>query len=134
MLIQFTPSGGILPNTLGDDANKFAVVVEQIGGSSILQSEALAGGANVVLFARGNVGGEFVFRSSKTYADYQTTFSQFRTEYGRLNQKGTLIIVESATVLTMAGAVLKSVQRLFDGQSAGTRMSIRYNFAITTIL
>jgi hypothetical protein len=133
MLIQFTPSGGILPATLADDANKFAAVIEQLGGNSIAQVEPLAGGLNPALFARGNVGGDLVFRSSKTYADYQTTFAQFKTEYARLNQKGTLMLTEGVQTLTFANAVLKGLQRMFDGSSSGTRMGIRYTFTITTI-
>src|SRR6185312_4645206 len=97
-----------IPVTLGDDGSKFAVVVEQLGGSCVAQSETLAGGANLALFPRGNVGGEFVFRSSKTYASYHATFAQFQTEYGRLNQQGTLTLIEGAITLTFANAVLKA--------------------------
>ena len=132
MNIQFTPAGGS-PATLGDDATKFAVVVEQLGGSCIAQVESLAGAANLVLFTRGNVGGEFVFRSSKTYTDYQTTFTQFLTEYGRLNQQGTLVIAEGAVTLTFANVILRAVHRIFDTQHSGAHMGIRYTFAITTI-
>ncbi|HXS67950.1 MAG TPA: hypothetical protein VN761_03850 [Candidatus Polarisedimenticolia bacterium] len=133
MQIQFTPNTGLTPVTLGDDGSKFAVVVEQLGGACVAQSETLAGGANLALFPRGNVGGEFVFRSSKTYASYHATFAQFQTEYGRLNQQGTLTLIEGAVTLTFANAVLKAVQRIFDGQHSGSRMGIRYTFAITTI-
>ena len=132
MNIQFTPAGGS-PATLGDDAATFAVVVEQLGGSCVAQVESLAGGANLALFTRGNVGGEFVFRSSKTYADYQTTFTQFLAEYGRLNQQGTLVITEGAVTLTFANVILRAVQRIFDAQHSGARMGVRYTFAITTI-
>jgi hypothetical protein len=132
MNIQFTPADGS-PATLGDDAAKFAVVVEQLGGSCIAQVESLAGAANLALFTRGNVGGEFVFRSSKTYADYQTTFAQFLAEYGRLNQQGTLVITEGSVTLTLTNVILRAVQRLFDAQHSGARMGIRYTFAITTI-
>jgi len=132
MNIQFTPAGGS-PATLGDDAAKFAVVVEQLGGSCIAQVESLAGGANFALFTRGNVGGEFVFRSSKTHTDYQTTFTQFLVEYGRLNQQGALVITEGDVTLTLANVILRAVQRIFDAQHSGARMGIRYTFAITTI-
>jgi len=133
MQIQFTPSTSLTPVTLGDDASKFAVVVEQLGGSCVAQSETLAGGANLAWFPRGNVGGELAFRSSKTYASYHDTFTQFRTEYGRLNQQGTLVLIEGAVTLTFASVVLKEVQRIFDAQHSGAHMGIRYNFAITTI-
>jgi hypothetical protein len=132
MKIQFTPTGGS-PAILADDAAKFAVVVEQLGGFCIAQVESLAGGANLALFTRGNVGGEFVFRSSKTYADYQTTFTQFLTEYGRLNQQGTLVITEGEATLTFSNVILRTVHRIFDAQHSGARMGIRYTFAITTI-
>src|SRR5882757_6085306 len=105
MKIQFTPGTGLIPVTLGDDAGKFAVVVEHLGGSCLAQSEALAGGANPALFPRGNVGGEFIFRSSKTYAHYRDTFTQFQTEYSRLNQQGTLVLTEGAVTLTFANAI-----------------------------
>jgi hypothetical protein len=132
MKIQFTPSGGSA-TTLGDDAAKFAVAVEQLGGACLAQVEALAGGANLALFTRGNVGGEFIFRSSKTYADYETTFTQFHTEYSRLNQQGALVLTEGAVTLTFANVIARSVQRIFDAQHSGARMGIRYTFAITTI-
>jgi len=132
MNIQFTPIGGSAA-TLGDDATKFAVVVEQLGGACLAQVEALAGGANLALFTRGNVGGEFIFCSSKTYADYETTFTQFLTEYGRLNQQGTLALTEGMVTLTFANVILRAVQRIFDAQHSGARMGIRYTFAITTI-
>jgi hypothetical protein len=132
VLIQFTPSGGSAA-TLGDDANKFAVVIEQFVGQSVQQREPLYGGANPVDFVRGNVGGELVFRSSKSYADYATTFTQFKTEYGRLNQKGSLVITQNAVTVTFANAVCKGVQRIFDAQNTGVHMGIRYTFAITTV-
>lgn len=132
MNIQFTPAGGS-PATLGDDAAKFAVVVEQLGGSCIAQLEPLAGSHNLALITRGNVGGEFVFRSSKTYSDYQTTFTQFLAEYSRLNAQGALVVTEGAVTITFANAILRAVQRIFDAQHSGTRMGIRYTFAISTI-
>lgn len=133
MNIQFTPSTGLIPVTLGDDASKFAILVEHLGGSCLIQNDALAGGVNPATFARGNISGEIIFRSSKTYASYQATFSQFQTEYSRLNQAGTLVLTESGTTLTFANAVLKAVQRIFDAQHSGAHMGIRYTFAITTI-
>ena len=132
MNIQFMPTEGSVV-TLGDDAVKFAVAVEQLGGASIAQVESLAGGANLALFPRGNIGGEFIFRSSKTYASYQETFSQFHTEYGRLNQQGALVLTEGAITLTFASAILRTVHRIFDAHHSGARMGIRYTFAITTI-
>jgi hypothetical protein len=132
--IQFTPSTELTPVTLGDDASKFAVTVEQLGGSCLTQVESLAGGANPALFPRGNIGGEFIFRSSKSYASYHATFTQFQAEYGRLNQQGTLALTEGGVTLTFVNAVLKAVQRIFDAQNSGARMGIRYTFAITTIL
>jgi hypothetical protein len=132
MRIEFTPTGGSAA-TLGDDASKFAVVVEQLGGSCLAQVEALAGGANPALFTRGNVGGEFIFRSSKTYSDYETTFTQFLAEYARLNQQGALVLTEGAVTLTFANVIVRAVQRIFDAQHSGARMGVRYTFAITTI-
>jgi hypothetical protein len=132
MKVQFTPTAGSAA-TLGDDAAKFAIVVEQLGGSCLAQVEALAGGANLALFTRGNVGGEFIFRSSKTYADYETTFTQFLAEYARLNQQGALVLTEGAVTLTFANVILRRVQRIFDAQHSGARMGVRYTFAITTI-
>jgi len=88
--IQFTPINDLIPVTLGDDASKFAMTIEHLGGSCVAQIEPLAGGANPAMFPRGNIGGEFIFRSSKTYASYHITFAQFQTEYSRINQQGTL--------------------------------------------
>jgi hypothetical protein len=133
MQIQFTPNTDLTPVTLGDDASKFAIVVEQLAGVSIAQVEALAGGANPALFPQGNIGGEFIFRSSKSYATYHETFAQFQAEYGRLNQQGALVLTEGDVTLTFANALLKAVQRIFDAQNSGARMGIRYTFSITTI-
>jgi hypothetical protein len=133
MQIQFTSNTDLIAVTLGDDASKFAIVVEQFAGASIAQVEALAGGANPVLLPQGNIGGEFIFRSSKTYATYHETFAQFLAEYGRLNQQGALVLTEGSVTITFANAVLKGVQRIFDAQNSGARMGIRYTFAITTI-
>jgi hypothetical protein len=131
--IQFTPNAGLIPVTLGDDASRFAIVVEQLGGASLAQVEALAGGAHQAMFARGNVGGELIFRSSKSYASYHDTFAQFLTEYGRLNQQGSLVLTEGAVTLTFANAILRGIQRLFDAHHSGAHMGIRYTFAISTI-
>lgn len=133
MLIQWTPNGGLLPVTLGDDASKFACVLEQMGGAAVAQIEPLAGGPFKVSFPRGNVDGELVFNSSKTYASYAETFTQFKTEYGRLNQQGTLVLKEGAITLTFANAIVKGVQRMFGGPAGGARMAIRYTFNITTL-
>lgn len=122
-----------MPITLGDDANKFQIVIEQLGGVAVAQVDPLLGGANPALFPRGNVGGDFVFRSAKTYADYKTTFTQFKTEYARLNQQGTILLTEGTVTMTFANVILKGVQRIFDGQASGSHMGIRYTFAITTI-
>jgi hypothetical protein len=133
MQIHFTPTGASAPVTLGDDADKFAVAVEQLSGTSLAQIESLAGGATLAVFPRGNVGGQFVFRSSKSYATYHETFAQFLAEYSRLNQQGSLVLTEGAVALTFAGAILRGVERLFDAHHSGARMGIRYTFAITTI-
>lgn len=119
--------------TLGDDSAKYGIVVEQWGGTAIEQREPLAGAANMTLFPRGNVGGDFVFRSAQSYADYETTFSQFATLYGYLNQQGALVVTQDSITLTMDGAVLKAVARLFDTAHAGVFMAVRYNFGITTL-
>lgn len=132
MNIQFTPTGGSAV-TLGDDAEKFAVTVEQLGGASVAQVESLAGGANLALFPRGNIGGEFIFRSSKTYASYRDTFAQFLVEYGRLNRQGALVLTEGDVTLTFANVILRAMHRIFDARHSGARMGIRYTFAITTI-
>jgi hypothetical protein len=79
------------------------------------------------------VGGEFICRSSKTYADYETTFTQFLAEYARLNQQGALGLTEGAVTLTFANVIVRAVQRIFDAQHSGARMGVRYTFAITTI-
>jgi hypothetical protein len=130
--LQWTATG-LLAATLGDDAAKFVVAIEQIGGQSVDQSEQLAGGPNLALFPRGNVGGSIVFRSTKTYATVAATFAQFKTEYARLNQQGVLDLIEGGTTLHFPNAVLKGVQRIFGSDSGGARMGIRYTFDITTI-
>jgi hypothetical protein len=133
MKMQWTPNIGLVPVTLGDDAAKFATAIEQLGGQSISQEDALAGGPNLAIFPRGNVGGTVAFRSTKTYASVAATHTTFRAEYGRLNQQGLLELIEGAVVLRFPNSILKGVQRIFDGASGGARMSLRYTFAITTI-
>jgi len=131
--IEFTPSIGTDAVTLGDDASKFAVIVEQLGASAMAQAESLAGAGYQAVFTRGNVMGEFVFTSAKTYPDYATTFTQFLAEYSRLNQQGTLKLTEGTVILQFLNATLKGVQRIFGDANCGAHMGIRYTFTITAI-
>jgi hypothetical protein len=132
MLIQFTPAGGSAA-TLGDDANKYVVVIEQLGGESRVQIEPLYRAPNPLPLVRDNISGEFVFTSAKTYADYKTTFTQFKTEYARLNKQGSLVLTQDAVTLTFANAICRGVRRIWDAQRCGEHMGIRYTFAITTV-
>ncbi len=128
MKIEF-PSG----TTLGDDSVKQTIVVEQLAGQSAEQLDELFRGANVSRLARANVRGDFIFRSSKSYASYKATWTQWITEYARLNTQGTIVLTEGDVTVNFANAVLKGVQRTFDNEAGGVRMTIRYTFGITTI-
>lgn len=127
--VGFTPTGGSLA-TLGDDANKIATHIESIGGQSIDQVEPLDGAAAAVQFARGNVQGEFVFTAGKSHADRATAVNYFKAQFGKLNQKGSLVYTVDSATLTMAGAVLRAVTV---ADIVGLRWTIRYAFGITTV-
>lgn len=126
MKIEF-PSG----TTLGDDAVKHTIVIEQLGAATIVQSEPLAGADNVLNIPRGNRSGELVFTAAKSHASYSATFTAFLAEYNRLNTQGDLVLTQNAVVHTFASAILKAVERVPAGLSS--RLVVRYTFAFTTI-
>lgn len=128
MKVEFTPTGGTKA-TLADDASKHVVVLEELGGEAGEQVAPLFRGANPSRFPRGNVAGAVVFTAAKSHSTRDAAAAQAVTEYARLNQKGSLVFTIDTTVLTMAGAVLKSVRV----QLLGTRLSVVYTFGITTL-
>ena len=115
--------------TLGDDSAKQTIVLESLGGQSVEQVSPLARGTAVQRFARGNVSGDVVFSSSKSHATRAAAASAWKSEYGRLNEVGTLVLTIDATTLTYAGAVLRSVVGIPDG----VRWTLRYTFGVTTV-
>ena len=120
-------------STLADDtaSPKVAALIEQWGGSSIVQTEPLYGAVNQVNFPRGNVRGPVVFTAGCSSADIPTAVSAFKTAYGLLNTQDTLTVLKGATTLaTMANAVLRDVTRV---EWQGLWLRIRYTFEITTI-
>lgn len=131
MKIEWTKTGGSVV-TLGDDAARQTIVIESLGGQSLEQVERLFRATVVSRFARGNVAGEFVFTSAKSHADYGVALTFFKAEYARLNEAGSLVATQlpGPITLTMAGAILRGVQRV---AQEGLRWHLRYTFGITTI-
>lgn len=135
MIIQFTPVGAAQATTLANDTVRppYPATIEQLGGQSLVQLENLAGGANPALFPRGNVSGDFVFRSRQSYADLGTTWTVFQSMFALLNSQGTIVLMQDAATLMFSNAILKGVNRIFGSDTGGVHMEIRYTFAITTI-
>jgi hypothetical protein len=129
MKADFTPAGGSLAN-LGDDSLKWAVVLEQLGRKIEEQVDALAFSAVVSRIPRGNAQGECVFTAAKSHASQDAAASFFATEVGRVNGQGSLVLTFTAHTLTMANAVLGSVEKV---ESRGVWWQIRYRFGITTV-
>lgn len=131
MKATWTPSPGTLV-ILGEDAaaTRHTIVLDQLSGQSQEQVEELFQADAVARFARGNVGGECVFTAEKSHATYGAALTFFKAEYARLDEQGTLVLTEGAVTLTMAGAVLRGVER---ATQTGLRWGIRYTFGITTI-
>jgi hypothetical protein len=127
--IEFTPTGGSKA-TLGDDSSRHTIEIESLGGGAVVQALQRFRAAAVVYAQRGLVSGELTFTASKSHADRATAVGFFKTEYGRLNGQGQLVITEAATTLTMDGVVLRGVQCV---RFNGLRWTIRYTFAISTI-
>jgi hypothetical protein len=97
------------------------------------QREPLAGAANAVIFPRGNVSGDFVFRSGVTAKDYPGTLAIWAAVYALLNCQGTLVITQGSITNTALNAMLKKIERLFDDRCGGVFVGIRYTFGITTL-
>lgn len=123
-----TPSVGAVD--LGDDSGKITILIEQLGGASIEQVTPIFRAAAVQRLARGNVAGTCAFTVGKSHASVAAALTYFKAEYGRMNQKGTLVLTEGAVTLTMANAVLRSVSR---AAGTGLRWVVRYEFGMTTI-
>jgi hypothetical protein len=116
--------------TLGDDANKHAIVLESLGADSQEQVVPLARAANPLRFPRGNAAGEVAFTATKTHASRDAAASYAAGEIARLNQQGTLELTFDTHKLTCASATLKGVRAV---SVEGLRWTIRYTFGVTTI-
>ena len=128
MKIEWTPTGGSKV-TLGDDGAKHVIVLETVGAACVEQVSQLVRGDNPLRLHRGNVSGEFAFRSSKTYASHDAAATAFLTLHGSLDAAGELLVTFSSETWTFAGAVLRAVQAV---QINGVFWTFRFNFGITT--
>lgn len=130
-LIQFTKSGGLLPVTLGDDANKLTIELGEHSQECIVQKEPLAGAANPFQTPRGNNSGQFSFTSTFSYPTLDAMTAALKIALLLTGQQGTVVLTRGATTFTMANAILKSVKRA--SGSDGVKLRLNYNFDITTI-
>jgi hypothetical protein len=119
--------------TLGDDSVKWSMLLEQLGGQGVEQVDQLAFAANVARVMRGNLAGECVFTSAKSYSTLDLMAAAFATEYARIGQVGSLVLTFISHALTMANATLKGVERVNDEEGKGVRLKLRYRFGITTV-
>jgi hypothetical protein len=128
--VQAVFTVGGTPATLGDDAARHTIELEQLGGEALEQVEALLRGANPARFARGNVAGDCVFSAGKSHATRAAAIAFFLAEYARLNTQGSLVITEGSATLTLANAICRGVMV---ARINGLRWTLRYTFGITTI-
>lgn len=122
-------------NTLCDDtaSPKIAGVIEQLGGQAVVQIEDVYNSGLQVKRSQGNVGGQFVFTASCSYASYDAATTAWLTAYGLLDATDDVVVTPvhtSDVTMTMAGAILRQVQRV---QWDGKWLAIRYTFEITSI-
>jgi hypothetical protein len=127
--IEWTPAGGSAI-TLGDDAAKHTVALEQWGGSALEQVSGLFRSNNPAVFARLNVVSKFVFTSAKSYTTRADAIAAFKTCRGYVKAKGSIVVTEGTTTATMAGAHLAEVELV---RAIGVRLWLRFVFTITTI-
>ncbi len=132
MKADFTPTGGSIAH-LGDDSSKWSVVLEQLGGAGLEQVDQLAFASAVSRIMRGNLAGDCVFTAAKSHASLDAAATFFATEYGRIGQRGALVLTFASHALTMALATVKAVHRVEAEDGRGVRWKIRYTFGITTI-
>lgn len=128
MKIEWKKTGGAFV-TLGDDAARHTIQIEQWDGAAQVQQEALFRAVNPFVEPRGNVAGAFAFRSTKSHADLDTAAEAFFNERARIGEKGELKITVNTKVITYTGATLATVAR---GGKEGVRQEILYAFIITT--
>ena len=113
--------------TLGDDSVKVTCVLEQLGGAAIEQVTALFRSALPARFPRGNVSGDVVFTCATKHASLATAASYYKTEYGRINQQGTLVLTIGATTMTFALATMRGVTV---ASLTGVRWVLRYTVGV----
>lgn len=129
MNLIWTPTGGTAV-TLGDDSAKKTILVESLGGQSKVQPAEFFRGNNPALYPRGNTAGQFVFTVTQTFATTDLASAYIKTEYGRLNQQGSLAWGRAGTTFTFALAVLKNVAT---AKINGVQIVMRYTLEFTTL-
>jgi hypothetical protein len=130
-LIQFTKSGGLLPVTLGDDANKLTIELGEHSQECVVQKESLAGAPFPFQTPRGNNSGQFAFISTFSYPTLDAMTAALKTGLSLAGQQGSVVLTRGATTMTMANAILRSVKRA--NGSDGVKLRLSYVFEITTI-
>ncbi len=130
MKITFNPGSAV---TLGEDAARKTIQIEQFGVLSVEQVEHLFKATNAVRIPRGNISGEFIFTAMTVSASRSAAVTHFITEAGRVNSQGTLLLIDEAgpsTVATMNNAICRSVVK---AEIVGLSWWIRYTFGFTTV-
>jgi len=129
MKADWTPAGGSAV-TLGDDSVKATITLEALGLESAEQVDQLFRAAAVTRRARGNTAGDCVFTVGKSHATAVAALAYLKAELVRVDKKGSLVLTDGTTTVTMANALLRAVTL---DQVRGVRVWIRYRFGISTI-
>lgn len=127
MKIEWKKVGGAYV-TLGDDAARHTIQIDQWAGAAQMQEEPLVRAANPFVEPRGNVAGVFAFRATKSHSTLDAAAAAFFAEYARIGEKGELKITVTTGVITYNVAYLLNVTR---GLKEGVRLEVAYSFKIT---
>jgi hypothetical protein len=114
--------------TLGDDSVGDFLLDGGAGNGAhqrVVQQEPLAGGTNVFTAARGNKSNQVTFIVSKEHASVAAAAEWWFEHPDLLATSGSLVLTEGASISTMTGAVLQSVERV---NLTGRSTILRYTF------
>jgi len=126
----WTPTGASAI-TLGDVSQKWTMKLEQLGGQAVEEVIPLFRAANPLRIPRGNVSGDCIFTSAKSFANRAQAVTFFASQFALLNGQGALTLTIDTAALTMAQAVFRGLQTT---EINGLRWTLRYSFGITTMV
>lgn len=130
MKVEWRKAGDPAYVTLGDDAARHTVLIEQWDAVAQVQQEALFRAAHPFVEPRGNVAGTLAFRATRSHASLDAAALALIEAQARVNQRGDLRLTLQSTVLNYPGAVLAAVAR---GGKEGVRLEIIYSFILLSV-